>query len=136
MFWTCFCLDNCPVIYTVTLYTASDTFRILADSELCLLKYIQTYSSIFSIHSYWGIFKAYLGLFRHIQHPLFTTLLYSEPRHLEPEAYLKPCETLTRHIQNSAIVRIVYPSIIQSYSGIFRTLCNACIYRNLAYSQT
>ena len=31
---------------------------------------------------------------------------------LELDAYLKPCETLTRHIQNPAIVRTVYPSII------------------------
>ena len=54
---------------------------------------------------------------------------------LELEAYSKPCETLTRHIHNPAIVRTVYSGIIQPCSDIFRTLCNACIYRNLAYSE-
>ena len=52
--------------------------------------------------------------------------------YLEPEAYSKPCETLTGHIQNPAIVRTVYSGIIQPYSDIFRTLCNACIGKNLA----
>ena len=43
----------------------------------------------------------------------------------EPEAYLKPCETLTRNIQNSATGRC---------SAIFWTLWNTCIHRTLTYS--
>ena len=53
-------------------------------------------------------------LLRHIQAylVLFVTLAYSQPIHIlspgifrtrGPEVYLKPCETLTRHIQNPAI---------------------------------
>ena len=59
-------------------------------------------------------------LFRHIQHPvslshicnlaIFWTLAY-----LEPEAYLKPCKTLTRHIQEP---------VIGNYSAIFRHIQN------------
>ena len=45
-------------------------------------------------------------------------------------SYLKSCETLTRHIQNPP------QGIIQPYSDIFRTLCNACICRNLTYSKS
>ena len=36
---------------------------------------------------------------------------------------------LLRHIR-------AYWDIIQPYSGIFRTLCNACIFRNLVYSES
>ena len=43
------------------------------------------------------------------------------------EAYSRPCEIQTRHIQNPAI---------GYYSGIFRALCNACIRRNLAHSKS
>ena len=46
---------------------------------------------------------------------------------------VKLCQIWTRHIQNPVIVGTVYSGIIQRYSGIFRTLCNACICRNLAY---
>ena len=53
--------------------------------------------------------------------------------YLELEVYSKPCETLTRHIQIPGTVKTVYSGIIQPYSGIFRTLCNVCICRNLAY---
>ena len=68
---------------------------------------------------------------------VFTTLPYLKTlAYLEPEACSKPCETLTRHIQNPAIARNVYSGIIQPYSGIFRTLCNACICRNLTYSES
>ena len=50
-------------------------------------------------------------------------LTYSQPgqiwalAYLEPEAYSKPLETLTRHIQNPHIARTVY-------SGIFRHIQN------------
>ena len=61
------CLHNCPVICKVTfmLCTATDTFRILAYSELCLFRYV--YSGIFKhiqlrhIHACWDIVKAYSG---------------------------------------------------------------------------
>ena len=84
------------------LCTASDTFRILA----CI-----------------GVFKAYSGLFRHIQHPvepshIHKLAIYWPLTYLEPEAYLKPCKKLTRHIRNPAIGH---------YSDIFRTLWNADI---------
>ena len=54
---------------------------------------------------------------------VFRTLPHSNHWHLEPEAYSKRCQTLTRYVQKPAIVRTVYPGIIQPYSGIFRTLC-------------
>ena len=62
----------------------SDTFRILAYSELCLVKYIETYSSIFSIiktysgmpSHYQGIFTLYSGIFRILCNPdIFTIFI-------------------------------------------------------------
>ena len=122
------CLDNCSVICTVTsnLYTASDIFRILVYSKLCLFSYMRAYSSLL-LHA----IQAYLA-------PC-VTLVFSQPRHipraltyLEPEAYSKLCETLTRHIQNSVIVWTVYSEIIQPYTDTFRTFSNAYVCRNLA----
>ena len=49
------------------LRTASDTFTSLAYSELCLFRYIQVYSSIFSI------IKVYSHILRHF-HSIFSTL--------------------------------------------------------------
>ena len=43
---------------------------------------------------------------------------------------------MNRHIQNPAIVRKVYSSITQPYSGTFITLCNTFKYKNLTYSQS
>ena len=105
------CDSVCWVICIVMLCTASGTFRILR---------------------YTGIFKAHSGLFRHIQHSvqpshIHNLAIFWALAYLEPEAYLKPCETLTRHIQNP---------IIGHYSDIFRTLCNAYIHKNLAYSES
>ena len=73
----------------------SDTFKILASLKLCLFRYIQTYSRIFSIgKAYSRILRhlrhiqAYSGIFNILCNPcIFTTLSYSEPWHLEPEAY-------------------------------------------------
>ena len=113
--------------------TASDIFRVLAYSdlaysELCLFRYMQEYSNIFSIiKAYSRILRHYYGIVRLIQ-------AYSAP--CVTVAYSKPCETLTRHIQNPAIVRIVYSDISKAYSGIFRTLSDACICRSLAYSES
>ena len=84
--------------------TASDTFRILACLELRQFRYIQTYSSIFSIiktHS--GMLRHYLGIFTLIQ------------------AYSEPCEILTRHIENS----IQAFSHIQTYSEPCITFAHA-----------
>ena len=64
---------------------------------------------------------------------LFT--IFSPIWYLELEAYSKPYESLTRYI-HTAIVRTVYSGIFQRYSGIFRTLCNACICRNLSYLES
>ena len=50
--------------------------------------------------------------------------------YLEPLAYLKPCQTLTRHIQNRAIAH--YSPIFKQ----FRTLYNHCLCRNLPYSES
>ena len=47
---------------------------------------------------------------------VFRTLPHSNHWHLEPEAYSKRCQTLTRYVQKPAIVRTVYPGIIQAYS--------------------
>ena len=67
---------------------------------------------------------------------IVTILPFSESWHLVLEAYSKPCETMTRQIQNPARLRTVYPSLIQLYSGIFRTLRNTCICRNLGDSES
>ena len=56
---------------------------------------------------------------------IFQALTY-----LEPETYSKPCETLIKHIQSPVTIRTVCSDIIQLYSDIIRTLCNACICRN------
>ena len=106
-------------------------------STVCLLlfffRYMLAHSVVFSdIKAYSrnrDIIKAYLGLFRHIQHPvqpshIHNLAIFWALAYLEPEAYLKPCEMLTRHINNPAMGQ---------YSGIFRALCNACLCRNLAY---
>ena len=141
VFQICLCLDNCSGICTVTLCTASDIFRIQNSVHSGICRHIQAYSALSShIPAYWGIL-------RHIQfhssifetlcsHRMFTTLPYSEPCNLEAEAYSKPFETLIRHIQNLATVRTVYLSIIKPYSSIFKTLLNACIFRNLTYSES
>ena len=42
--------------------------------------------------------------------------------YLKPEACSKPYKTLTSQVHDPAIVWIVYSGIIQTYSGIFRTL--------------
>ena len=43
---------------------------------------------------------------------------------------------MNRQIQNPAIVRKVYSSITQPYSGTFITLCNTFKYKNLTYLQS
>ena len=109
------------------LYTASDTCRILTYPELCLFRYIQaysTYSALFKhFHTYWGILKAYSGLFRHIQQPcnpcIFRTLPYFGPWQLETDTF----KTLWNFDQaySGPCLRTVYPSI-QLHSWLSATL--------------
>ena len=103
-----------------------------------MIRYIEAYSSLLSyIHTHWGILKVYSGIFSTLcNHRIFTTLPYSEHWHLGPEAYSNLCETLTRYIQKSASVKTVYSVITQPHSGVFATLCNACICRPLEYSES
>ena len=113
-------LSKCPS----STNPASETFRILAYSALCfsgICWHIQSYSVLLRhIHTYWDIIKPHSGLFRHIQHPVYTPhipslALFWVLAYLEPETYLKPCEMLNRHIQNPAI---------GYYSVIFRHFQN------------
>ena len=95
-------------------------------------RYISAYTALLTqFHAYWDINKAYSGIFSTLCNPhVFTTLTFWALACLGPEAYLKPCETLTRHIQNPAIGH---------YSAIFRhiqkLLQRLCIRRNLTYSE-
>ena len=78
-------------------------------------------------NKYWGIFKAYSGMFSTLCNPcIFIALSYSEPWHLQPEAYSKlwnfdraywePCDS-----QNS----LSKHQLIQPYSGPCVTLAYA-----------
>ena len=147
MFWIRFCFNNCSVIFTVTLWyvlhhTHSKFSHIQNSAYSGIWRHIQAYSALLRhIHEYWDIIKAYPGLFRHIQHPvkpshIYNLTIFESLAYLEPKAYSKPYKTLNRHIQNLTIVRTVYSSIIQQYSDIFRTSCNACLWGNLAYSES
>ena len=134
--WQCFeyvCLDNCPVICTLTLcyvlhQTHSESWHIPNSIYSGTCKHIQAYSS----------------LLRHISHPVQTSHIHNLAifwalAYLEPEAYSKPCEILTRHIQNLTIVRRVHLGIIQPYSEpcvtfVYAETChiwNAGIFRTL-----
>ena len=121
------------------LCTASDTFSILTYSALFLsgiCTRIQSYSELVTFTH-----RACSGLFKHIQYPvkpshILNLAIFSSLPYLEPEASLKPCETLTRHIQNTATGH---------YSAIFRHIQSLAprlhtqkpdIFRILEYSQT
>ena len=67
----------------------------LIRSYSALLRHIHLYCDITrSIQAYWGIFST-------LCNPCtFTTIPYSEPWHIRTRGLLKPCETLTRHIEN------------------------------------
>ena len=88
-------------------------------SGIC--RYIQSYSSLLRhIHTSWEIIKACSGLFRHIQHQVSPSHIHNLAifwalAYLQPEAYFKPCETLTSHIQNP---------VIGHYSAILRHIQN------------
>ena len=95
--------------YYVLHLTHSEFWHIQHSVFSGIYRHIQSYSALLRhIHAYWDIIKAYSGLFRHIQHlvqPLHiqNLLTYWALAYLEPEDCLKPCKTLTKHIQNSAI---------------------------------
>ena len=98
-----------------------------------IFRHIQAQSALLrNIHAYKCIIKDIQTYFQSYSEPS-VTLAYSQPcqfqalAYLEPEAHSKPCETLTRHVQNPATVRTIYSSIIQLYSGIFVTFCNPVI---------
>ena len=119
--WIRLCLDDCSVICKVTLcYVLHQTY-----SEFWHIQHsvFQVYVDIFKhTRRYCGIFTHIETLWRHNQafSAIFSTLC--NPRrfvlalaYLESEAYLKPCETLTRHIPNSAV---------KHYSAVFRNIQN------------
>ena len=103
-FWILCCLDNCSVICTVTLklWKPSDSFRILAYSEFCVLMYTQVHSSILRI------IKAYSRMLRHFQRIYRFIQAYLEP--WVTHAYLQTCHNLS-------------PGIFRS-GGKFKTLWN------------
>ena len=117
VFWIRICLDNCSVICTMTLcyalyQTHSEFWHIQHSVFSGICRHIQLYSALLrhidAFHAYWHIIKAYSGLFRHIQHPVWPSYIHNLTicwalAYIELEA--KPCETLTRHIQNPAIFR-------------------------------
>ena len=82
VFWILLCLDNGSVICTVTFWYLLDQIHL----ELCLFRYTQAYSSIFSIiKAYSHILrhiKAYSGIFNTLSNLcILTTLPYSELWH-------------------------------------------------------
>ena len=111
-----------------------DIFSTLFFSGICTR--IQSYSELVTFTH-----RACSGLFKHIQYPvkpshILNLAIFSSLPYLEPEASLKPCETLTRHIQNTATGH---------YSAIFRHIQSLAprlhtqkpdIFRILEYSQT
>ena len=126
VFWISLCFDNCLVICTVTLcyvlhQTYSELWHIQHWYFLGICWHIQLYLAVLKHnHAPWDINKAYSGLFRHIEHPvepshIHNLAIFWALAYLELEAYLKHCETLTKHIQNPAIGH---------YSDIFRDIQN------------
>ena len=102
-----------------------------------LLRYIEDIEAYSRISS---IIKAYSHIFRHtLCNPCILKILLAIFRaltYLELEAYSKPFQALTRHIQNPVMVRTVYSGIILPCPCIFTTLCNSSICRNPAYSES
>ena len=76
---------NCPLIFK---HTCSFSKHSILFSRLTNL----LIDWLIDSQAYWGIFSTLCNL------AIFWALAY-----LEPEAYLKPCEMLMRHIQNPAI---------------------------------
>ena len=86
-------------------------------SEPCLLSQIQTYS---------GTFTSYSNIFNHMgtDNPVLTL------------AYLEPCRIQSPGIfRRQDIFKNSVKTYSGTYSGIFRTLCNALILRTTSYSE-
>ena len=127
-------------MYCIRHIRNSGIFRTLF-IQLCsgILKHIQHYSNILrDTETLFRHIQAYYGIFR----TLCVTLVYRRPCHtLSPRIFRADGifraghiqNPETKYIQNPSIVRTVYSSIIQPFSGIFRTLCSPCICENLAY---
>ena len=119
--WQCFeyvCLDNCPVICTLTLCYVlhqihSESWHIPNSAYSGTCKHIQAYSS----------------LLRHISHPVQTS-------HIHNLAIFRTrgiFKTLWNFDQAYSEPYPSKKSSFRHYSAIFRTLCNVCLCRNLPY---
>ena len=100
-------------MYCIRHIENSGIFGSLFLSVIC--QHIQSYSALLRhIHVYWDIIQAYSVPC--VTPCIFTNLPCSELiAYSEPEAYLKPCERLAKHIQNPAIGH---------YSAIFSHIQN------------
>ena len=81
---------------TLLFSTFEICIEIILAYSACFIRYMLAYSIMLSI------IQAYSCLLRHYQGIPRLTQTYSDP-HIKQEPYLKPCKTLTRHIQNLAI---------------------------------
>ena len=109
--------------------------------------FTQVYSELFKdIQHYQGIFThilALLSIFRLLQtySASFQTLTYSQTGQISSPSIFRT-GGIFKNLWNfdqaysEGSERTVYSGIIQPYSGIFRTLCNAYICRNLTYSES
>ena len=121
------------VRYCIRHIQNSDTFTTL------FFRYMPAYSFMFrAIKIFTHIetsrhIQSYSGIFSTLCNSRVCTTLSCHilsPNTFKLVAYFKPCETLTRHIQNSAMGH---------YAAIFwhiKTLCNTCICRNLGHSES
>ena len=81
------------------------------------------------------IIKAYSGLFRHIRH----LVAYSQPCHIpNPNTFRTSgiFKTLWNFDQTFRETCHSWISLFRHYSVIFKTLCKACIFRNLEIQNT
>ena len=127
MVWIHLCFHNLSVIFTVTLcyvlhQTHSEFWHISLHIHSC-----QRYLGIFKyIETSLRHMQVYLGVFSTLSNPHIFTIL---------KAYIKLCETMTRHIQKPAT---------EHYSAIFKDMQNLLkrlhmqkpgIFRILEYSE-
>ena len=131
------------------LCTKSDAFIILAYSELYLFRYVQVSLRIFSIIKAYSLkLRYFLGIFRLIQAysaPL-VTFVYSQSCHTPSPGMFRTggiFKTLWNfdqtyselyHSQNG--LGSLFKHYSAAFAGIFGTLCNTCICRNLAFSES
>ena len=134
VFWIRLCLDNCSVIFTVTLchvlhQTHSEFWHIQHPAFSDIYRRIQSYSALLRhIDDYWDIIKAYSGLFSifstsqlwYILRPsifrtpyLFITLwnvdqAYSEPCHRALFSHIQTySEPWAAHTQKPGILKVL-----------------------------